>query len=424
MIIITDGGIGDNRPFGRSYPQTADNKDIIMQKKKTLKKIILGTAIGLFGAVLLCVIGFVCLIFDQPMSFINGIGAEIAAANYYYDKYGENFSAAKAEKIYGGGGPFSSNIGMRVYGKDGIEVIMNNDKSIIADNRQYDDILADYTEKYLPDVIWGENSDLGVTLDFNCGIENYTDEYASFSAKLYDGDIDKFLSENTVDVSLSALCPGEPSRVDDYDKIIEGRLSYLDSSCRDLKALVQIIDPTLSEDIPLCFRRIFYYRNYFIDEIVRTKYTPIDEYTAVYSAWADKPLPLVPTDMGDNLTAYPISGDEVFSLQKTAYKIDSDDPTAPYRVFARFDRKHYNISDSTVPLLVSDVITEDTHYNRSGDWVGKRVCEHAGINRNYREHVPDGIHYYIDENYLYLFCGSIDIDTELPAYIAFGEPQK
>lgn len=393
-----------------------------MQKKNTAKKVILGIAIGLFSTVTLCAAAFVCLIFDQPMSFINGISAKITAANYYYDKYGEKFSAVRAEKIYGGGGPlFPSHIGMLVYGKDGTEVVMNNDKSIIADNRQYDDILADYTEKYLSRVIWGESSELGVTLDFNCGIENYTDEYASFSAKLYDGDIDKFLSENTVDVGLSALCPGDPSRVDDYDKIVEGRLEYLGSRCREVKALVQIVDPTLDEDIPLCFRRIFYCENYFADERVRTKYTPIDEYTAVYSAWADNPLPLVPTDMGDNLTAYPISGDEVFSLQKTAYKIDSDDPAAMYRVFARFDRKHYNISDSTVPLLVSDVITKDTHYNRSGDWVGKRVCEHAGIKR-YREHVPDGIHYYIDENYLYLFCGSIDIDTELPAYIAFGEP--
>ncbi len=155
---------------------------------------------------------------------------------------------------------------------------------------------------------------------------------------------------------------------------------------------------------------------------MRTKYTPIDEYTAVYSAQTDKPLSLIPADMGDNLKAYPIVGDEVFSLQKTAYKIDSDSRADLYRVFARFDRKHYNISDSTVPLLVSDVITGDTHYNRTGDWEGKRVCDHAGIKRNYYEHIPEGIHYYIDENYLYLFCGSIDIDTELSAYIAFGEP--
>ncbi len=146
------------------------------------------------------------------------------------------------------------------------------------------------------------------------------------------------------------------------------------------------------------------------------------QYELIKSDFCDKYLGGSALGLPVNYEAYlfePIEGH--LKIRDIAYNFNVDNN---YDLFLRLDRDHYNITEKTVPLMVSDVIDYNTYYQRSGDWVGRR----SYYSVDYPPYAPQsvesspilGCDYFLDQDYLYLYIGCMKVDN-LSAYLAFAD---
>ncbi len=402
----------------------SDNSGTVECKKKSFSKkkvvmIVVGAFLALF---LIAAIVFVCVLTDQPKIFIMSMSARHSASEFIKNKYGEKLYVEKTEPYYSTGSLFSQLAGTIVYSEDGYIVVVTDGGC--SDDKQYELIKSDFCDKYLI------GSALGLPVNYEAYLFEPIEGHFC-TEELYNGDIASFLQAVGDDVRVNVDYKVTVDDMQDYKTIAENIFSDIDTDCNYCHGNMRIFDADAcgEEDYESYKSSVFnrklsceYYSG-VKSSFVETKFIEVDSFTASYSCRSGQAFSLTEKDMSDNTEAYPAYSENAqpLRIRDIAYNFNVDNN---YDLFLRLDRDHYNITEKTVPLMVSDVIDYNTYYQRSGDWVGRR----SYYSVDYPPYAPQsvesspilGCDYFLDQDYLYLYIGCMKVDN-LSAYLAFAD---
>ncbi len=393
------------------------------KKRKLSKKKVVFIVAGAFLALfLIAAIVFVCALTDQPKIFIMSMSARHTASEYIKDKYGEKLDVEKTVPYYSYSFLFPELAGTIVYSEDGYIVVVTDDGC--SDDKQYELIKSDFCDKYL------SGSALGLPVNYEAYLfEPIEDHFCT--EELYDGDIASFLQAVGDDVRVNVDYKVTVDDLQDYKIIAESIFSDIDADCNYCNGTIRIFDAdACGEEEYDSYKDSVFKRKLSCEyysgsktSFVETKFVEVDGFTASYSCRSGQAFSLTEKDMSENTEAYPAYSENAkpLKIRDTAYSFNADNN---YDLFLRLDRNYYNITEKTVPLMVSDVIADSTYYQRSGDWVGKR----SYYSVDYPPYAPqsvesspiNGCDYFLDQDYLYLYIGCMTVDN-LGAYLAFAD---
>ena len=347
---------------------------------------------------------------------------------YYSEKYGEKPDITGVTPFYESGlflaGDNYSGI-ITVHTKD-CDILWNGEKCF--DDRQYNEICEAVKETYFCDASLGEASKMDISVDFsevsiNGGHYKFTEHYTEH---YFDGNIKEFCQSTNFSLFADAEYIGEKGV--DYRNALKDTIKRLEDEFAKPKRniLIKIIDPSLdlSEpkysycdsarkhvylDVPIGAEYMELLAGGYLSNresaVYNTKWCDIDEYTAVSDDFADLPLDaeaytFEATDIYNSVkvkrSMTGTKNDNVFILGECyKYGLSSGDP-----IFLRFDKEHYNINDTTIPLLVYAPHPEFEKlyptYQTIG-WQSEIEDEH-----DIYDAAEYGTWFYSDEKYMYL----------------------
>lgn len=409
-------------------------------------------AICLFGAAVLVLVLLIFWAFFgrsikiNVQAMLKTPAAKAAAAGYIEKKYGEKAVFSKAEPITRASGyifPERYFVGIELTADNyTVMVYFNEDEPVIIDDRQYDEICSAVKEHFFDDKSLGYSYEINnFSLDFYKKLEDgiHDRRDTRFTSVYFDGDIEKFLSEATAEISADVTYEGYPEKRDEYRNILNNMLEYIYPFFgeEDSQVYLFIHDPNvnLSEVKNKYVNSSRIYRIPRYEEymeliacgytskdginVLQTEWYDIDEFTAISCEFSpvlsDNAFIFGKTDLSDNTTVYrglcKYDGAEenILQIRDIGYIVDlTYRKSGGNTVFLRLDRNHYGITDKTVPLLVAD---------GTGNWQGKRLYTSIGYG-GYDSKELDW--YYLDDNYLYLYINGMHVDG-WDAYLAFTD---
>ena len=252
---------------------------------------------------------------------------------------------------------------------------------------------------------------------------------------LFDGDIEKFISDARPILSASITYEGYPEKYDEYRQLLNDKLSEIQNAFYNdrldvhiyvhnpdlnlaempYKAIISSMTYTLpryEEYMELIAFGHSSYKEYSNDEakVFQAEFYEIDEYTAV----SDDRQPILSedevvfekVDLSNDTTVhrgrFKSTEEKDLTIRNEGLKIELSGH-GHYNTFLRLDRNHYDITDSTVPLLVADNYTGNHQYSR-------RYYLTVGYNNQELTDTNYDDWYYLDDDYLYLYITSIHSD--------------
>lgn len=413
-----------------------------MTKKKKIL-IIVFSAIGL--AIIALLVASYCSANNQPAEFIETSSAKKKAAAYLNEKYGESPRASSAEPVYTGGWMFSTGrlAGAVVHYK-GFDVLVADDK--ISDNRQYDEIVADFKEEFLDlSGIYSELSDCTVGLDFNVTVSNKN--YPEFTNRYYKGDISEYIREANPKIVITTDGEGFTEKRGETPAALYELLEKINGATRgDVRAYAYVRDPALDlPDMPFDdgnrYGLLFPPKRYddYMELICaaaldgdritveQPSFYEIDQFTAISDnditshISSENAFFFSNADFSDNTTAYrgiykydDRAEENILTIRENGIYCGVNERLHDF--ILRLDREHYGITDSTIALRITPPIA-------SGDRLGKRLYVSFG----YTGYDCDENHwYYMDDKYLYLYvphlCSNLSgFEDSNGVYIAFAD---
>ncbi|MCM1333728.1 MAG: hypothetical protein NC084_07075 [Bacteroides sp.] len=419
-----------------------------MSKKK---KIVLAVAALVALTFLVAAVGLYCLLTNQPAELIETLSAKNKAAEYLRGKYGDSPAALSAEPVYTGGSLFDRGrlCGAVVHYGD-FDVLIADDT--IADDRQYDDIVAAFTKKYLSvDEIYAEMTERTVALDL--GIKVASKDYGEFTDLYFDGDIEGFLSRVNPALTVRLDGRGYHDKSAETPALLYEALERIYcSTSGEMRVYAYVFDPTLDlPDSPMedgSYGAYLRYPPKRYDEymeliaagsairgqlpngvkVERPSFYQIDEFTAISDNDITSPITserdffLTAKDFSDDRTVYrgrykydDRAEENVLTVREDGLYCGVN--TRGHDFMLRLDRAHYGITDRTIALRVTPPVTS------AEPWHGKRLYLSFG----YDGYDSDENHwYYMDEKYLYLYvpylCSDLSsFEEERGVYVAFAE---
>lgn len=416
-----------------------------MTKKKKIRVIIF-SVIGL--AIIALLVASYCSANNQPAEFIETSSAKKKAAAYLKEKYGDSPSASSASPVYSGGFMFSRGTlrGVVVH-YNGFDVLVADDK--ISDNRQYDEIVAAFTEKYLEvDEIYSEIKDCTAGFDFGITVANLT--YNDFNSAYFDGDITAFLGRTKPKLVVTLEGEGFTEKRDETPKMLYELLEKIDGAALgNVRVYAYVHDPALDlPDMPFEDGNRYglrfppkRYDDYLelicaatLDDdritVEQPSFYEIDEFTAI----SDNDITLHITsenafffsnaDFSDNTTAYRgiykydnHAEENILTIRENGIYCGVN--ARLHDFILRLDRERYGITDSTIALRITPPVTSEK-------WLGKRLYVSFG----YTGYDCDENHwYYMDDKYLYLYvphlCSNLSgFEDSNGVYIAFADVEN
>lgn len=395
-----------------------------------IKKIIISVFIAIAALILIFIAAVWCELNDQPKVFIKTASAKKAAEAYYLEKYGEKLNITKTEPHFSGGFLFDNGnlIGIEVYSGD-VVVFVSDEYGYIIDNRQFNDICAAFSDKFIVDERLGADVKTEMLhIDMGYYLRKYTDVY-------FNGDIEAFLKESGASVDLWASYTGYHEKSAEYPDLLEKKLDELEAAVPGgINVSITVSDPTLDlpemphkysggpirhfpkyeeymELIACCEMTVFHGEiNKNERKIYQPSFFDIDEYTAISVNNIDEHIKYAAdvvfktADLSDETNVYrgvykydDRAEKEQLAVREEGYYIYPANSNEDYML--RLDRRHYNIGENTVPLMVTNVIEND--YQQ-----GKRFYVSLGYELL---DCDDNCWYYTDDKYMYLY-----IDPLLP----------
>lgn len=427
-------------------PEQHKERGGIMTKKKK----ILIIALLAIGIVIIAIITFFfCSVTNQPAELIETLSAKSKAAAYIKEKYGDSPLVHSADPVYSGGFMFDKGrLRGAVVHFNGFDVLVADDK--ITDDRQYDEIVAAFTEKYLPvNEIYSEIEEQSVSFNFGVGVGYKT--YNEFNGSYYDGDISKFLAAMNPELIITLEGEGYHEKRDETPALLYEMLEHIYTSTGgDIRVYAYVRDPELDlPDMPLedsGYRALRYppkrYDDYMeliaagsidrhelSDKIIvqQPLFYVIDEFTAISDydvnsrITSEKDFFFTPKDFSGNTTVYrgiyiydDRADENVLTVKENGIYCGVN--TRRHDFILRLDREHYGIRDNTIALRVTPPVTAEK-------WYGKQLYVSFG----YDGYDCDENHwYYMDDKYLYLYvpylCSELSgFNSEPGVYIAFAD---
>lgn len=416
----------------------------------TKKKKILIIALSAIGIVIITIVtAFYCSVNNQPSEFIETHSAERKAAAYIKEKYGDSPLVLSAEPVYSGGFMFDrGTLRGAVVHFNGFDVLVADDK--ITDNRQYDEIVAAFTEKYLSvNEIYSDVEECTVSFDFGIRVSYKT--YNDFNSSYFDGDISKFLAVTAPELIVTLDGEGFHEKRTETPALLYEMLERMYNSTRgDIRVYAYVRDPELDlPDMPLednGYRALRYppkrYDDYMeliaagsIDRhelsdgiiVQQPSFYVIDEFTAISDndinshITSENDFLFSPKDFSENTTVYrgiykydDHAEENVLNVKENG--IYCGVSARLHDFILRLDREHYGIKDNTIALRVTPPVTSEK-------WYGKQLYVSFG----YDGYDCDENHwYYMDDKYLYLYvpylCSDLTSFEDRPGvYIAFAD---
>lgn len=401
------------------------NKMTSVKKAQLILLIIVGVILQAVGALALYIVYSFTL---WPETFFAELSARGRAREYWREKYGEEVVITDAEAFLTGGGWFGGPLRIecvRVTTKDGSVIAVSDEYS--CDDAQYDEITAAFTAAFLEDASLGTARDIYVSLRLN---DHYdTNDFDRFTDVYFDGDLTAFFDDVCPECYITAEYDGEAEAAGTYPDAIGKKLSeLLELDAKSLKAYITVKNPALElpempgkfvnshkimrEPYAEEFLETFAYgnaeksRDDMTLQVFAVNFYDIDEYTAVSDNLYGSPVTsqrdyvFEPTDLSEETTAYrgkykydDHAEKNIMTIRNEGWRIDF--PNRRDLLF-RLDREHYGITENTLPLVVTDVLTNTA-------WAGKRLYVSLGV---------DGFDpsedswYYLDDKYLYLYINN------------------
>lgn len=430
-----------------------------MSKKKKIIIIVIGVIGGLIvllGVYICWAIwggynGDIALAFKTNAELIK---ARSTVKEYISDKYGEKAEIISTKAHFGGGSWFTGPLYLEAIeiSLPGYIVMIKGGR--VCDNRQYEEICSAVQERFFDDTDLGSSytGSLSVLYSEVTGISE--DAYHCTSV-YFDGDIERFLYRSNAGVSATYVYEGYPDKSGDYRKLLEDKLSELEYYCndKDLRVTIHIKNPGVDlPEMPYAreinrdnkMRQVPMYDEFmeliacaYINQydfepynctVLQPDFWQIDEYTAVSDNAApirsDKEILFEQVDLSDNTTVYrgrykhdDRKDENILTIRDTGWRINLPDRKL-YNVFLRLDRAHYNITDTAIPLIVSDLTRRD---NPLSEWETKRYYLTVGYG-NYRDvdtNLDDW--YYLDDKYLYLRISRVQSDLNNDWILTFSD---
>ncbi|MBD5141532.1 MAG: hypothetical protein HDT25_09005 [Ruminococcus sp.] len=416
------------------------------------KKIIRNIFIALVVLIIIFIAAIWCSFNDQPEVFIETNSAKKSAEEYYLEKYGEKLNITKTDPFFTGGFLFDNGTlkGIEVYSGD---VLVYVSDEYITDNRQYNEICAAFSDKFITDERLGtdvETEMFSIDMGHSGGYRDLgqcTDVY-------FDGDIEAFLKKSGASVDIWANYTGYHEKISDYPNLLEKKLDELEAALPGgINVSITVSDPTL--DLPemqhkysgggfikhfpkyeeymkliaCCEMNVFYDTITQNAQNERKIYQPsffnIDEYTAISVNNIDKHIKsaedfvFTPVDFSDKTIAHrgkykydDRAEEEQLTIRREGYNIYPTNSNEAYML--RLDRQHYNIGENTVPLMVTDIIEEDS-WQRKRFYISLGYCPPVDCD--------DDCWYYMDDKYMYLYISSVlpDLWFNEEPHLAFAD---
>lgn len=414
------------------------------------KKILIISLASVGAALLLLVLVEFCSLANQPKELFRTLSARNEAAEYVKDKYGDRPLVRSAKPVYSGGFMFDKGtLRGAVVSFDDFDVLVLDDK--IADNRQYDEITAAFTEKYLSvNEIYSNLTKCNVSFDF--GIRESDLTYAEFNSDYFDGDIAEFLGRTDPELIVELDGQGFHEKRAETPGLLSEKLEQISlSTDGEMRVFAYVSDPEADlPDMPLEYvNSSLRYPPKKYDEymeliaagsivtelsgdnaivIQQPQFYAIDEYTAVSDPNITSPITseqdlfLTQKDFSENTTVYRGRYKYDDRTEKNILTIKENglycglNNSSRHNFILRLDREHYGITDSTIALRVTPPVTAE-----------KRQGKQLYISFGYDGYDCDDDHwYYMDEKYLYLYvpylCSDLySFEDERGVYIAFAD---
>lgn len=422
------------------------------QGKKKLKKAVMIGLSAFFIIIVILALMLWCSITDQPRIFFETCTARSRAVKYCSDKYGKAPEITKISPVYSGGFMFDNGtlLAMKVTTSEG-DIIVETDDGIISDNIQYDEIVDAFRERYVDTTsLLSECNDCSVYMTIPSPYQSRIDEmYNNVTSRYFDGNIEAFLKAEQPTICLGMSGMGYPGRNEEYPDMIKNELDRLYETvpCQ-INVSVTVSDPQLHlPEMPdKSFRDGEKYSEYmeliakgsmFTDEngeastVIRQKnFYDIDEFTAVSVDYTDHRITshddftFEKADLSELLTVHPgrhkydyRKDENILTIRPQGIYFELDEERRLDDCIIRLDREHYNITDNTMALMVTEKL------DGGSAWDGQRLY----ISFGYEDYECDGeLWYYLDDKYYYLYKHHLVTDLcavgkNNKLYIAFAD---
>lgn len=373
--------------------------------------------------------------------------AETAAKEYIKKKYGEepkSISGARpAMEMYDGDDGWEEHFGGVFLTVDGYNtaVYFNNGTSVeyIYDDRQYTEICNAVEETFFND------SEMGLSYEFDKFYITFSETHNRFTDVYFDGDIYSFAQKSGMSVCADIIYEGRPEKSGKYGELLQNKFKELNNAFTGYAMYdiyIFVHDPRL--DLPEAAHKDSNYnihnKVYGKDirkpeyedymelmaygssekNIYQTKFFDIDEYTAISDEMENimsyNDFVFSPVSFDGKTTAYGNvlwchDYDVPLEIRETGYYIECRGEEAS-DVMLRFDREHYNITDTTIPLLVRD--SKELHK-------GNLLYTSLG----YGDYDSlDGDWHYLDDKYLYVYISNSTFSYDWgEPYLAFSDSE-
>ena len=414
---------------------------------------------GIIFGILLLLVGYICWAirggYDGNIALAFKTRAEIRKARsivkeYVMDKYGDEAKIIGTKAHFGGGGWFTGPLYL-----DAVEVSLPGYRVMIkgdtvCDDRQYKEICAAVQERYFDDTDLGSSYTGGVSVLFS-EVTGINEGGYHCTSVYFDGDIESFLRHSRARLGASFVYEGYPEKYGDYRKLLEDKLSELEYYFNDdMTVTIHIKNPELDlPEMPYAhtsngnnkiqrdpqydeFMELIAcaYIDHYDREVIQVDFREIDEYTAV----SDNSRPIrskdeitfEQVDLSDNTTVcrgrfkYDYHKDEnILTTRDTGWRINLADRRV-YAVFLRLDREHYNITDTTIPLIVADLTLRD---NPLSEFETKRYYLTVGYGNYFDVDTNPDDWYYLDDKYLYLRISRVQSDLNDDWILTFSDSE-
>lgn len=415
-----------------------------------VKKVIIILAV-IFIIILMLVQCTAQIFFGDSIRFDNRVGtlepyAKTAAKEYIRKKYGEEpesiSDARPAMVAFDGDDGWEECFGGVFLTVDGynVAVYFNGDSvECIYDDRQYTEICNAVEEAFFND------SELGSSYKFDKFYITFSETHNRFTNIYFNGDLYSFAQNSGMSVYADITYEGYPEKSRSCRALLRNkfkRLNIMFTGAAMHDVCIFIHDPRL--DLPEAPNKDHNYnlhnkvfgkdiRNPMYEDymelmaygrnekhIYQTIFYDIDEYTAISyeleTILSKKDFVFEPVSLGEKSTAYGndpwhYDHDVPLEIRETGYYIECRGEEAS-DVMLRFDREHYNITDTTIPLLV----------RKSKElYRGKMLYTSLGYG-DYDSCAGDW--HYLDDKYLYVYISGSTFSYDWgKTYLTFSDPE-
>ena len=274
-------------------------------------------------------------------------------------------------------------------------------------------------------------------------------EYPHFSGAYFDGDVDKYLSQEQPEIAVYLSGDGYSEKHDETPQILKELVTnIIDSAPADVTFRAYISNPeTAFSEMKhkVNFQNVRYppvkYEDYMklisyayaVKEngktdinICQTQFYDIDEYTAISDDNIDthilseqdftfRPVIYEDTKVYRGIYKYDYRAEEnILSIRKEGISVSLQERL--HHFILRLDREHYQIKENTIALRIGQ-------FTDGSSWDGKALYVSFG----YAPYDSDNNHwYYMDDDYLYLYVYFIapeiyNFENEHNVCIAFAD---